>query len=234
MTKTVSYKSTIDIYKHELKTRKPLTVEQEREIGRRIAAGDEMAFAELIEANTRYAFSFAKKYDHGSVPFEDIVEAANMGLIMAAKRYDVTYGTRFLTFANKWMLKYIMEYLDREMKGRGIVDAEGNYFRHGSLDSFFGTDEDGCLYDVVADERTRNFEDVVGDGIDFETIMNFRHILTDREYEVIVRFYGLFGHEEETLASIGRSFSVSREAIRQSKDSALEKIRKYLSYKLVA
>ena len=230
MTKTVSYKSTIDIYKNELKTRKPLSVEQEREVGRRIAAGDKSALAELIEANTRYAFKFAHKYDYGVVPFEDVVEAANQGLVEAAHRFDVSYGNRFITFANTWMRKYILELLDKEKNSTSTCDTAGNRFKHSSLDTLFNDDEGGCLYDVVADENSKNLEDDVCQSLDFELIMDCRHILNDREYEVIVRSLGLFNNEQETLESIGNSFNVTREAVRQTKERALEKLRKHFSY----
>ena len=60
--------------------------------------------------------------------------------------------------------------------------------------------------------------------------MKCRHILTDREYEVIVRYFGLLNHEPETMESIGKSFNVSREAVRQAKEQALKKIRKQVTY----
>ena len=230
MTKTVSYKSTIDIYKKELKTRKPLTVEQEREVGRRIAAGDNSAVAELVEANTRYAFKFAHKYNFGTVPFEDVVEAANLGLVMAAQRFDVSYGNRFLTFANRWMFKFIMEMLTQEKNSTNTCDVDGNYLKYNSLDACFKADEDGCLYDVMEDENSKNLEDVVCQSLDFEAVMNCRHVLTDREYEIIIRNYGLLNDEPETLESIGKSFNISRESVRQTKEHALKKIRKCLFY----
>ncbi|MBR4349269.1 MAG: sigma-70 family RNA polymerase sigma factor [Bacteroidales bacterium] len=230
MTKKISYKSTIDIYKNELKTRKPLTVEQEREIGHRIAAGDEAAIAELVEANTRYAFNFAHKFNFGIVPFEDLIEAANLGLVIAAQRFDVSYGNRFLTFANKWMYKYIIELVNQEKKSTNTCDVDGNYFKHNSLDACFKAEEDGCLYDVLEDENSKNLEEIVCQSLDFKVIMNHRHILTDREYEVLVRYFGLLNNEPETLDSIGKSFNISREAIRQTKEQALKKIRKQVTY----
>ena len=230
MTKTVSYKSTIDIYKKELKTRKPLTVEQEREVGRRIAAGDNSAVAELVEANTRYAFIFAHKFDFGIVPFEDLVEAANLGLVIAAQRFDVSYKNRFLTFANQWMYKYIMELINQEKNSTSTCDVDGNYLKYNSLDSFFNADEDGCLHDVIEDENSKNLEDIVCQSLDFEAVMNCRHVLTDREYEIIIRNYGLLNDEPETLESIGKSFDISREAVRQTREHALKKIRKCLFY----
>lgn len=107
---------------------------------------------------------------------------------------------------------------------------QGNRFKHTSLDSFFNDDEDGCRYDVVADENSKNLEDDVCQSLDFELIMDCRHILNDREYEVIVRSLGLFNNEQETLESIGNSFNVTREAVRQTKERALKKLRKHFSY----
>ncbi|MBR3979839.1 MAG: hypothetical protein IKJ98_01610 [Bacteroidales bacterium] len=48
--------------------------------------------------------------------------------------------------------------------------------------------------------------------------------------KIIVRYFGLLNHEPETMESIGKSFNVSREAVRQAKEQALKKIRKQVTY----
>lgn len=227
-------KSSIDIYKNELKTRKPLTLEEEKELGRRILAGDEFAVAKLVEFNTRYAIKYASAYDFGFCPFEELIQAANIGLVEAARHFNVNLGFRFQTYANQWMYKYIMKLIDEEKRDNCFRNADGNYVRIASLDSCFQTDEDGCLYDVVEDENTKNSEELISYSLDFDIVMSCGNDLTERERDIIVRFFGLDDEEPETLESIGECYGVSREAIRQSKERALAKLRKFFTYNQAA
>lgn len=85
-----------------------LTSDQEQEIGDRIAAGDQTAKTELIEANLRLVVSVAKKYNSNtSIPFLDLVQEGNMGLMHAVEKFDFTRGFKFSTYATYWIKQYI-------------------------------------------------------------------------------------------------------------------------------
>ncbi len=234
MTTRSSYNSSLNVYKQELRLRKPLSQEQELKVGRRIIAGDKSAIAELVEANTRYAFKFACKYNYGKVPFEDIVEAANMGLIEAAKRFDVNCGNLFQTYANMWMYKYIFLLLSEEKLNTCACDSNNEYIPYRSLDAYFCSDENGCLYDVLVDENSKDVEETTINNLDFACVMRGFKLLTPREQDTLVRFFGLGLEDEESLESIGKSYGISREAVRQSKERAIKKLRDFVSYNLVA
>lgn len=85
-----------------------LTSDQEQEIGDRITAGDQTAKTELIEANLRLVVSVAKKYNSNtSIPFLDLVQEGNMGLMHAVEKFDFTRGFKFSTYATYWIKQYI-------------------------------------------------------------------------------------------------------------------------------
>src|SRR5215212_1374470 len=76
---------------------------EERELSRRAHEGDEEARARLIESNLRLVISIAKKYRGRGVPFEDLIQEGNAGLIRAVERFDPDLGNRFSTYATWWI-----------------------------------------------------------------------------------------------------------------------------------
>lgn len=92
---------------------KLLTPKEEKELIERIENGDKTAIDELIKRNLRFVVSVAKKYVSGNIPLEDLVNEGNIGLIIAANKYDPKTGYRFISYAVWWIQKTIMEYLSK-------------------------------------------------------------------------------------------------------------------------
>jgi RNA polymerase primary sigma factor len=80
-----------------------LNAAEERELSRRAREGDEEARKRLIEKNLRLVISIAKKYRGRGVPFEDLIQEGNAGLIKAVERFDPSLGNRFSTYATWWI-----------------------------------------------------------------------------------------------------------------------------------
>lgn len=84
-----------------------LNFEQEQELGKRIAAGDEKARQQMIESNLRLVVSIGKRYMNRGLPFSDIVEEGNIGLIKAVEKFNYARGFRFSTYASWWIRQFI-------------------------------------------------------------------------------------------------------------------------------
>jgi RNA polymerase primary sigma factor len=80
-----------------------LSHEEEIELSRRAKAGDEKARQRLIEKNLRLVVSVAKKYRGMGLPFEDLIQEGNLGLMRAIDKYDPERGYRFSTYATWWI-----------------------------------------------------------------------------------------------------------------------------------
>ena len=76
---------------------------EEKYLSRRAHGGDKEARRRLIEANLRLVISIAKKYRGRGVPFEDLIQEGNAGLIRAVEKFDPEMGNRFSTYATWWI-----------------------------------------------------------------------------------------------------------------------------------
>jgi RNA polymerase primary sigma factor len=80
-----------------------LTHEEEIDLGRKTREGDKTARAKLIEKNLRLVIPIAKKYRGMGLPFGDLIQEGNIGLMRAADKFDPEKGFRFSTYATWWI-----------------------------------------------------------------------------------------------------------------------------------
>ncbi len=85
-----------------------LTAEEEVEFARRLRQGDEEARKKLILSNLKLVITIAKSYTNHNVPFLDLIEEGNIGLIKAVSRFDPEKGFRFSTYASWWIRQAIV------------------------------------------------------------------------------------------------------------------------------
>ena len=103
----VKVNDSVKIYLKEIGKVPLLTPQQETELAKRIAEGDEEAKQDLIQANLRLVIAIAKRYAGRGMPFLDLIQEGNMGLIKAVDKFDYTKGFKFSTYATWWIRQAI-------------------------------------------------------------------------------------------------------------------------------
>ena len=110
----VSTEDPVRMYLKEIGNVPLLSTEEEVALAQRVEAGDESAKKQLIEANLRLVVSIAKKYVGRGMPFLDLIQEGNMGLMKAVDKFDYSKGLKFSTYATWWI---------RQAITRGIADT---------------------------------------------------------------------------------------------------------------
>lgn len=100
-------------YREALTHIAPLSREAERDLARRWVAGDKRAGEEIVRACLPFVISIALEYRRWGVPLEDIVQQGNLGLLRAAKKFDLNKECRLATYAAYWIRAEIREYVVR-------------------------------------------------------------------------------------------------------------------------
>ena len=97
----------IKLYLKEIQKTTLLTAEDEKNLARRISQGDMAARDRMIESNLRLVVKIAKRYMNRGLPFLDLIEEGNMGLIKAVERFKLSKECRFSTYATWWIRQSI-------------------------------------------------------------------------------------------------------------------------------
>src|SRR5262245_33561722 len=115
MSRRVERDSSLGRYLSEIGEYSILTKEQEMDIARSAEiCGSKDSLNRLVESNLSFVVKIANEYRNLGLPFEDLLNEGNIGLIEAAQRYDHNKGTKFITYAIWWVRKSILKALSEQ------------------------------------------------------------------------------------------------------------------------
>lgn len=138
--------SVLSNYLREISDYKSLTPSEEKELAKRAKNGDEEAKKRLINANLKLVITIAKKAIHMSnLPMTDLIQEGNLGLMIAAEKFNYKLGYKFATYASWWIKQsmfkaiseqshcmkipvYIQETLSRFSKLKHQMERENNCY----------------------------------------------------------------------------------------------------------
>ncbi len=199
---------------------KPLPAKEELACFEAMTHGDTAAKNRLIEHNLRLVVHIAKKYRNTSEDPEELISIGTFGLIKAVDTFDYTKGAKFSTYASRCVENEIL------MHFRSLKKSAGDLCMNEPID----VDKDGnalTLMDILEDGT--NLEEEVDLSIRSKQLYRFLgQVLDERELEIIVHRYGLYGHRALTQKEVARHLAISRSYVSRLEKKALEKLHEAL------
>ncbi|HEY8364234.1 MAG TPA: RNA polymerase sporulation sigma factor SigK [Haloplasmataceae bacterium] len=198
-----------------------LTPEEEKDLLYRKDQNDIEARNKLIEHNLRLVAHIVKKYENTLDEKDDLLSIGTIGLIKAIDTYNDDKGTKLATYAAKCIENEILMQLRSNKKKRSEI----------SLNDPIGFDKEGnkiTLIDVLQDEN-RSIEDRVVFNDSIEKVINLLPDLSEREYEIITRRFGLNNRKPETQRQIAKSLNISRSYVSRIEKRTLMKLYRLLT-----
>ena len=182
--------------------------------------GDESAKQRLIERNLRLVVFIARRFENTGVNLEDLISIGTIGLIKAISTYRREKNIKLATYASRCIENEILMHI-RKISAQKVevsldepinMDYDGNELL---LSEILGTDEDVIM---------RPFED----DVDLCVLRQAVKELPEREREIVVMRFGLYGHQELTQKEVAQLMGISQSYISRLEKKIMLKLRKEL------
>ena len=199
----------------------PLEKSVETEYFRLAAKGDADARSKLILHNLRLVAHIVKKYYSGVKCQEDLISIGSIGLVKAVDSFSVENGAKFATYAAKCIQNEILMYFRSQKKLCAEI----------SINETIDVDRDGnplTYTDILCSDE--NVSEEVGTKVQTDKLLRLvENLLTERERQIIVMRYGLYGTPPVTQREIASVLKISRSYVSRIEKSALTKLHDALT-----
>jgi RNA polymerase primary sigma factor len=233
---------TIDLYFKEIeKVSSPLTKTQERDLSIKIQSGDTSALNELVLHNLKFVVLLANKFIGMGINIDDLIQEGNRGLIEAAKRFTPDKDTKFITYAQFWIRKYLNESIAHH--GRTVriphnqeydiykqkVDGtwEGN-LRNVEIDRPLSESDGETLGDSLLRE---DFKDPFELEDQNQKLSFLLGNLSNEEIKIIKLFYGIEQVKSLSTREVSQIVGLDEVRVNRMLKGARNKMRKLISKK---
>ena len=153
--------SVISTYINEINRIPLLSREEEMELALRAKKGDETARARLLEANSRFVVSIAKKYQNRGLPLEDLISEGNIGLITALDKFEPETGNHFISYAVWWIRQSILKAIgDKSRMIRLPMNKNTDFLQVQAAKARLETSGEDVSLEDIAKECSMSEEDV--------------------------------------------------------------------------
>ena len=198
----------------------PLKGSQEQDALLALETGDEAAKQLLIEHNLRLVVFIARRFENTGVNLEDLISIGTIGLIKAISTYRLEKNIKLATYASRCIENEILMHIRKisSQKTEISLDEPINMDYDGNellLSDILGTDEDMIL---------RPLED----DVDLCVLRQAVKELPEREREIVVKRFGLYGHKELTQKEVAQEMGISQSYISRLEKRIMLKLRKEL------
>ena len=196
----------------------PLSKEEEMQLLACLNEGEERARQTLIERNLRLVVYIARRFENTRIYIEDLISIGTIGLIKAVETYKSDKNIKLATYASRCIENEILMYLRKNTREKGEV----------SLDEPLNTDWDGnelLLSDILGTESDCVSRPIEEDA-DRQCLEEAIAKLDERDREIIVQRFGLFGVKEQTQKEVADRLGISQSYISRLEKRILTKLRR--------
>ena len=198
----------------------PLKGQEEQDTLAALENGDEAAKQLLIEHNLRLVVYIARRFENTGVNLEDLISIGTIGLIKAISTYRRDKNIKLATYASRCIENEILMHIRKTSSQKAEVsldepinmDYDGNELL---LSDILGTDEDMIL---------RPMED----DVDLCVLRQALSELPQREREIVLMRYGLYGYKELTQKEVAQKLGISQSYISRLEKRIMLRLRKEL------
>ena len=217
------------LYLEEVRRIPPLGAQEFHTLLLRAADGDEDAQLELVNANLRLVVNIAQNYIGQGVPFSDLIQEGNIGLMKAVKKFATKGSATFIEYAEECIEKAIVRGL-REMERTAQVslDTPVDERTYNDKDTFAleGDFVEGLtLVDFVEDSKSPTHFDRLDRLQMRELLGEVLNTLTPHERKVLSLRFGLEDGRMRTPDEVAKIFKVSGDNVQSVEAKALRKLR---------
>ena len=198
----------------------PLNEEEEEKLLLEMYNGNIDARNTLITHNLRLVVYIAKKFQSTKINIEDLISIGSMGLIKGVQTFKLDKNIKLATYASRCIENEILMYLRKTQRVRQEV----------SLDEVLNVDNEGnemVLADILSSDSLMALEEITRDE-DERNLYRALNSLKDREKEIMVMRFGLFGHEEMTQKEVADYLGISQSYISRLEKRIIDKMRHFL------
>ena len=194
----------------------PLSKEEEELYIQKANLGDKEARSKLIEHNLWLVAHIVKKYENSKEDPDDLISIGTIGLIKGIDSFSGNKNTKLNTYAARCIENEILMHFRNNKKRNKDI----------SINESIGFDKEGneiTILDILK-TPTPDFALDIYNNNNIKYLEEFLDILTEREKEIIIYRYGLFGKAEVTQKHIAKKLNISRSYVSRIEKRALTKI----------
>ena len=245
----------INLYLKNINKFPLLSLDEEKELVKKMIKGDSNARQKLINSNLKLVIQVAKKYINSGVPFLDLVEFGNIGLIKAIDKFNYKEDDRISTYAFNLIISQIIKgianfkgfsYLDLiyiikmqivynnfliTLKRKSTISDEEEMNLNKELEKLLLLKKDFMPFEIINYGEENIDLEIPDEESDFENkvinklLLENINKLSIQEQQVIILRFGLNGEKNKTLEEVGKIYNITCERVRQIEKKALSELK---------
>lgn len=198
----------------------PLKGLEEQEALLQLESGDEAAKQRLIEHNLRLVVFIARRFENTGVNLEDLISIGTIGLIKAINTYRRDRNIKLATYSARCIENEILMYIRKISNQKNEI----------SLDEPINMDHDGnelLLSDILGTDEDM-IQRPLEDDVDLQLLRQALMELPERERQIVLMRYGLYGTKELTQKEVAQKMGISQSYISRLEKRIMERLKKEL------